>query len=149
MRAVVQRVSGASVKVDGRTVGGIGKGLVVFGGIQKGDTPVDVEYVAKKVSSLRIFEDADGKMNLDCVKACGEVLVVSQFTLLGDARRGSRPSFSMAEEPERAEELFMLLVNEIRKRSLSVSTGIFRRHMEVELTNDGPVTILIDSRKTF
>ena len=149
MRAVVQRVTSARVRVDGRVVGEIGRGLLVFAGVEKGDGPEDIAYIAGKVHGLRIFEDAAGKMNLSIGEAGGAALVVSQFTLCGDCRRGRRPSFDEAEAPATAKPLYESLVSTIRTFNVAVSTGEFQAHMEVELTNDGPVTILLDSRRRW
>jgi len=143
MRAVVQRVTYARVRVDGRVVGEIGAGLLVFAGVEKGDGPEDVAYV------LRIFEDAAGKMNLSLQEAGGGALVVSQFTLCGDARRGRRPSFDAAESPETARLMYERLVDALRQLHVSVQTGEFQAHMDVELSNDGPVTLLLDSRRRW
>ena len=150
MRAVVQRVTRASVRVGGETVGAIDGGLVVLLGIARDDTEQDAKYLVEKITALRIFDDADGRMNLSVVDAGGSLLVVSQFTLYGDARRGRRPSWSDAASPDAAEPLYEFFLGEAR-RSLNgrVATGSFRRMMEVELVNDGPVTILLDSRKQF
>ena len=149
MRAVVQRVTYARVRVDGRVVGEIGAGLLVFAGVEKGDGPEDVAYVAGKVNDLRIFEDAAGKMNLSLHEAGGGALVVSQFTLCGDARRGRRPSFDAAESPETARLMYERLVDALRQLHVSVQTGEFQAHMDVELSNDGPVTLLLDSRRRW
>ena len=149
MRAVVQRVTFARVRVDGRTVGEIGRGLLVFAGVEKGDGPDDIKYVAGKVSGLRIFEDDAGKMNVSLGEAGGSVLAVSQFTLCGDCRKGRRPSFDDAEAPARARPIYEALVCELRALNLNVETGEFQAHMEVELANDGPVTILLDSRRRW
>lgn len=149
MRAVIQRVKEARVRVDGNIVGEIGRGILVFLGIEKGDGTKDLEYLAKKIVNLRVFEDDKGQMNLSVKDVEGEVLLVSQFTLLGDARKGRRPSFERAEEPERARELYESLVRMVRMEGLPVEEGVFRAMMEVELINDGPVTILLDSKKTF
>jgi len=149
MRAVVQRVSRASVRVDSKTVGQIGKGLVVLVGIAAGDTPEAADYLAEKISSLRIFPDSAGKMNLSIEDIQGAVLAVSQFTLFGDARRGRRPSFVGAARPEEAEPLYQYLLKALRGRGLQVESGVFGAMMEVELINDGPVTILLDSERLF
>ena len=149
MRAVVQRVTSARVRVDGRLLGEIGRGLLVFAGVEKGDGPEDVAYVAGKVSDLRIFEDAAGKMNLSIGEAAGAVLVVSQFTLCGDCRRGRRPSFDDAESPAAAKVLYEQLIDALRAGNVPVETGEFQADMAVELTNDGPVTMLLDSRRRW
>jgi D-tyrosyl-tRNA(Tyr) deacylase len=149
MRAVVQRVTFARVRVDGRVVGEIGRGLLVFAGVEKGDGPEDIAYVAGKVNDLRIFEDPAGKMNLSLQEARGEALVVSQFTLCGDARRGRRPSFDAAESPETARLLYERLLDALRQLDVLVQTGEFQTHMDVELSNDGPVTLLLDSRRRW
>jgi D-tyrosyl-tRNA(Tyr) deacylase len=146
---VLQRVTRASVKVEGETVGEIASGLVVLLGIARDDTEQDASYLLEKIVSLRIFEDDAGRMNLSVAETGGALLVVSQFTLYGDARRGRRPSWSEAAAPEMAEPLYEFFVNEARTLLLRVETGSFRRMMEVELVNDGPVTILLDSRKLF
>ena len=149
MRAVVQRVSQASVTVDGEVVGTIERGFVVLLGVADGDTQDDVIQLAAKISGLRVFEDDDGKMNLDLKQIGGSVLAVSQFTLLGDCRKGRRPSFVGAARPETANSLYQSFVAEMRGLGLQVETGRFQAHMDVELVNDGPVTLLLDSRKTF
>lgn len=149
MRAIVQRVSHASVVVNGETVGAIQKGFMVLVGVMEGDTDDDIRYMAKKISSLRVFEDADEKMNLSLKDVGGAVLLVSQFTLAGDVRHGNRPAFIAAARPEIAEPMFTKLAQTIRAGGLTVETGRFRTHMEVTLLNDGPVTIMIDSRKEF
>src|SRR5207244_13170812 len=146
---VVQRVARASVTVDDKVVGGIGKGLVVLLGIARDDTRRDAEYLAEKIAALRIFDDQDGKMNLSVQDIDGALLVVSQFTLYGDARRGLRPSWIDAAPPEIAEPLYEHFVTYSRKLIERVATGSFRAAMQVELVNDGPVTILLDSRKLF
>lgn len=148
MRAVVQRVSEASVVIDGKTVGSIGRGLLVLLGVYTGDEPRDADYIVKKVSGLRIFEDAEGKMNLSAADVGGELLVVSQFTLYGDARHGNRPSFIEAALPDKAIPLYEYTVAELRKK-YTVHTGEFGADMQVSLVNDGPVTILLDSKKLF
>ncbi|MBQ7182361.1 MAG: D-tyrosyl-tRNA(Tyr) deacylase [Clostridia bacterium] len=149
MRAVVQRVSRAEVLSEGVKTGAIGQGLMVLLGVETGDTEKDAAYMAQKIARLRIFEDDQGKMNLNCSAVNGQVLCVSQFTLLGDARGQNRPGFTRAEQPERANELYLKTCELIRGEGLTVETGMFRTHMEVSLVNDGPVTLLIDSRKTF
>ena len=149
MRAVVQRVTFARVLVDDRAVGEIQRGLLLFAGVEKGDGPDDIAYIAGKVNELRIFEDAAGKMNLSLADAGGSALVVSQFTLCGDCRRGRRPSFDDAEAPAAARPLYEGLVNALRQLNVKVETGEFQAHMHVELTNDGPVTMLLDSRRRW
>ena len=149
MRAVVQRVSSARVRVGERTTGEIGSGLLVFAGVEKGDGPADTKYIAGKVNDLRIFKDTAGKMNLSLSETGGAVLVVSQFTLCGDCRKGRRPSFDDAEALATAKPLYEHLVDELRSLNLKVETGEFQAHMKVELTNDGPVTILLDSRRRW
>ena len=149
MRAVVQRVSRASVRVDAKTVGEIGKGLVVLVGIRCGDSREAADYLAEKVANLRIFPDAEEKMNLSVTEVGGEVLAVSQFTLFGNVRRGRRPSYIDAAPPEEAEPLYEYFLAALRRHSLRVASGVFRAMMEVELVNDGPVTILIDSERVF
>ncbi len=149
MRCVVQRVKEASVTVAGETVGKIGPGYMVLIGVSVEDTEKDVRYMADKVPNLRIFEDAEDKMNLSLKDVGGEILAVSQFTLYGDARGGRRPSFIAAARPEAANELYEQLVASWREQGIHVETGRFRTHMEVGLVNDGPVTILLDSTKGF
>ena len=149
MRAVVQRVREARVRVDGRVVGDIGPGLLALVGIARDDGPEDVAYLAAKIRDLRIFDDADGKMNLALADVGGAILAVSQFTLYGDVRRGRRPSFDRAAGVDVGRVLFEALVLELRSTGLPVATGVFQAHMDVELVNDGPVTILVDSRKEF
>lgn len=149
MRAVVQRVTSARVRVDDKVVGEIGRGLLVFAGVEKDDGPEDVKYIAGKVEGMRIFEDASHRMNLAVTDVGGEVLVVSQFTLAGDCRRGRRPSFDAAERPETAKPIYEALVEELRSLKLTVETGEFQADMQVELVNDGPVTILLDSRRRW
>lgn len=145
MRAVVQRVSRAEVVVDGEVVGKIGHGLLVLLGVAQGDGPPQAVWMSEKVAGLRIFDDPDGKMNLSLADVDGEMLVVSQFTLLGDCRKGKRPSFIAAAAPGTAEGLYQQFVELVRQRGVTVATGRFQTHMEVSLTNDGPVTILIES----
>ncbi len=149
MRAVVQRVSRAKVTVAGEMVGEIGRGLLVLLGIGQDDTEADSDYMADKIAGLRIFEDDAGKMNRAAVEIDGAVLAVSQFTLYGDVRKGRRPSFDGAARPEKARELYERFVSRLRERGLRCETGRFQEMMEVELVNDGPVTILVDSEKGF
>jgi D-tyrosyl-tRNA(Tyr) deacylase len=150
MRAVLQRVTRARVTVEGETTGEITGGLVVLLGIAHDDTHEDARYLLEKIVSVRVFADAAGRMNLSVAETGGALLVVSQFTLYGDVRRGRRPSWSEAAAPEVAEPLYEFFVSEARKMAVGrVETGSFRRMMEVELVNDGPVTILLDSRKLF
>ena len=149
MRCVVQKVTRASVTVGGETVGEIGAGYMVLVGAEDGDGESDVRYCADKIAGLRVFEDAQDKMNLSVTDAGGSVLIVSQFTLLGDARHGRRPSFIRAARPETAEPLCESLRQQLEARGVPTCTGRFRTHMKVELLNDGPVTILLDSRKGF
>ncbi len=149
MRAVVQRVSQAAVTVEGNVVGAIGAGLLVLLGVACGDGPEDARLLAEKVAGLRVFDDAEGKMNLSLQDVGGQVLAVSQFTLLGDARKGRRPSYSEAAAPEEAEALYRLFVQSLRQAGLTVEEGVFRATMRVELVNEGPVTLLLDSRRLF
>jgi D-tyrosyl-tRNA(Tyr) deacylase len=149
VRAVVQRVTSASASVDEQVVGHIGSGLVVFVGLAEGDGPADIEYVASKIRDLRIFSDDEGRMNRSVVDAGGSVLVVSQFTLLGDARKGRRPAFDGAARPDVARTQYETFVSLLRSSGLTVETGVFQAHMRIDLTNDGPVTILLDSRRLF
>ncbi len=149
MRAVVQRVSRASVKVDGAVVGEIGKGLLVLLGVALDDTESDADYLVEKIVGLRVFEDAEEKMNLSVKDAGGAVLAVSQFTLYGDVRRGKRPSFDAAARPEQAKKLYEYFVEKVRGTGLKSETGTFQAMMKVELANEGPVTIMIDSKKLF
>lgn len=149
MRAVVQRVSSASVSVGGETIASIDSGLLVLAAIGKGDSQQQVDYIANKLCELRIFEDDAGKMNLNVRQVAGAILLVSQFTLFGDARKGNRPSFDAAELPEAAQLLFNSLASTIQRLGTPVATGKFRAHMQVQLVNEGPITILIDSGKLF
>jgi D-tyrosyl-tRNA(Tyr) deacylase len=149
MRAVVQRVTSARVTVGERVTGSIDGGLLVLLGVEAGDGPADVQYVSSKIRDLRIFSDDAGKMNLSVLDRQGAVLVVSQFTLSGDARNGRRPSFASAAPPEIARALYEDVVRELKTSGLRVETGEFQAMMQVALVNDGPVTILLDSRKTF
>jgi len=149
MRAVVQRVDGAVVSVDNKIISSIEKGMVVFVGIEKGDCRTDAEYLIEKVVNLRIFEDQEGKMNLSLVEKDGAMMIISQFTLLGDCRKGRRPSFFGAEEPEQARGLYDYFVSKGRERVRHVATGEFQAMMTIDVVNNGPVTILVDSRRVF
>lgn len=149
MKALLQRVSAASVSVAGEVVGRIGRGVVVLVGVASGDTEKDARYLAQRTVNLRIFPDQAGKFNLSALDIGGELLVVSQFTLLADTRKGRRPSFTDAAPPAQAEELFEVFVGEARTTGLRVETGRFQQYMQVEIHNDGPVTILLDSREKF
>ncbi len=149
MRAVVQRTSSASVEVEGEIVGTANAGLTVLLGVGEGDTSEDVKYMAEKIVNLRIFEDENGKMNRSLLDVGGDLLVVSQFTLYGDCRKGRRPGFSDAASPEIAERLYGEFVDICREKGIAVGTGRFQTEMEVNLVNTGPVTILLDSRKLF
>jgi len=149
MRAVVQRVSEAYVTVDGEEKGRIGRGFMVLLGVGADDTEKDAIYLGDKVAKMRVFEDDAGKMNLALLDVGGEVLAISQFTLYGDARKGARPGFSSAAQPDKAEELYQKFIETIKKRGIKVEQGVFRAHMKVRLINDGPVTILLDSNKSF
>ena len=149
MRAVIQRVTRAKVTVNGETTGEIGNGLLVLLGVATGDTDADADYLAEKIVGLRIFEDPDGKMNLSVADTAGALLVVSQFTLYGDVRRGKRPSFDAAAPPKQARQLYEYFVEKIRGAGLTCETGRFQEMMQVELVNEGPVTILLDSTKVF
>ncbi len=147
MRAVVQRVKSAEVLVNDRSIGKIGKGLLVFIGIGRGDSEEDLSFLASKLPDLRIFEDSEGKFNLSLKEIKGEMLVVSQFTLYGDCRKGRRPSFTEAEEPTLAKRLYEQLILKLKEQGIPVQTGEFQARMEVHLVNDGPVTLLLDSRR--
>ena len=149
MRCVVQRVTSSSVTVDGVISGQIGPGLMVLIGVSAEDTDADLKYMAEKVPNLRIFDDENGVMNRSVLDAGGSILAVSQFTLYGDARGGRRPSYIRAAKPDRADELYEQLIACWREKGIHVETGIFRTEMKVALVNDGPVTILLDSEKTF
>jgi len=149
MRAVIQRVSRASVTVDDKVAGQIGRGLLVLLGVSHTDTEAAADYLAEKIAGLRIFEDAAGKMNLSVTDVKGEVLLVSQFTLYGDVRRGKRPSFDAAAPPEQARKLYEYMIEHLRALNVPCETGVFQAMMQVELVNDGPVTILLDSEKGF
>ena len=147
MKALIQRVNRASVSVEGKIVGKIGPGLVVFIGVANGDSTEDIQYLTRKIVELRIFDDADGKFNLSALDVKGELLLVSQFTLLATTRKGRRPGFTDAAAPEIAATLFNQFVEQVRAAGLKVETGRFQTHMLVEINNDGPVTIFIDSRE--
>jgi len=147
VRAVLQRVREARVEVAGEVVGSIGHGLLVLLGVEQGDSEEDLAYLVEKTAGLRIFEDAEGKMNLDVAQVAGEVLAVSQFTLLADCRKGRRPGFTDAAPPEQADELYQRYIMALEGRGLPVASGVFQADMQVQLVNDGPVTILLDSRK--
>ena len=149
MRAVIQRVKEAKVLVEGELVASIGRGFLVLLGVAKDDTEEDLSYLARKISNLRVFEDERGKLNLSLKDVGGEVLLVSNFTLYGDCRKGNRPSFDQAAPPELAERLYLSLAKRLEEEGLSVSLGRFRAMMEVHLVNDGPVTLLLDSKKVF
>ena len=149
MRAVVQRVSRASVTVESRVVGQISEGLLVLLGVGHADNEAAADYLAEKIAGLRVFEDEGGKMNLSVMDVKGAVLLVSQFTLYGDVRRGKRPSFDAAASPEQARTLYEYMVARLRALGLTCETGVFQTMMQVELVNDGPVTILLDSEKGF
>ena len=145
MKALLQRVTGASVSVGSKIVGRIGHGLVIFVGVANGDTEKDAQYLAQKTVGLRIFSDESGKFNLSALDIKGEILIISQFTLLADTRKGRRPSFTEAAPPAQAEELFERFVEQARATGLKVETGRFHQYMQVEIHNDGPVTIMLDS----
>lgn len=149
MRAVVQRVNFSSVEVDGQIVGRINKGINVLLGVEEGDSLQDVKYMSDKIVNLRIFEDADEKMNLSLLDIKGEMLCISQFTLLGDCRKGRRPSFITAAKPDVANELYKLFCEAVVELGIHVETGIFQADMKVDIQNDGPVTVLVDSKKQF
>lgn len=149
MKAVIQRVSEASVEVDSKLVGEIGKGLLVFLGITHDDTDKDIDYLIDKIINLRIFEDEDQRMNLSLLDIYGEVLLVSQFTLYGDCRKGRRPSYDKAAKPEFAEKIYEEFIERLRSKISKVETGIFGADMKVNLVNSGPVTMLLDSSKSF
>ena len=149
MRAVVQRVTDADVSVENQVKGSIGRGFVVLLGVEQGDNETDADYIAEKVSGLRVFDDSEGKMNLSVTDIGGEILSVSQFTLLADARKGRRPSFIRAAQPEEANRLYEYFNEKVREKGVTVAEGVFRADMLVRINNDGPVTILLDSRKLF
>jgi len=147
MKALIQRVKMAEVQIKGKIYSKINKGLLIFLGIENGDTEKDIEYLVRKVPHLRIFEDSQEKMNLSTLDIKGEILVVSQFTLSADCRRGNRPSFDSAEEPAKAKDIYMRFIEGLRESGLKIETGDFGAYMQVHLINDGPVTIMIDSKK--
>jgi len=149
LRVVVQRVKEAGVEVNGEIVGEIGKGFILLLGVGRDDSEADVNYLVDKILGLRVFEDGNGKMNLNITETRGEVLVVSQFTLFGDCRKGRRPSFDQAAPPELAENLYTRFVENLKEKGMRVKTGKFGEIMEVHLTNSGPVTLLLDSQKQF
>jgi D-tyrosyl-tRNA(Tyr) deacylase len=149
MRAVVQRVSRAAVRVEGAVTGEVARGLLILLGVGREDVEEDARWMADKLSQLRVFEDEDGKMNRSVVDVGGGLVVVSQFTLFGDARKGNRPGFTDAAPPDAANALYERTCTLLREKGLPVGTGVFRAHMEVELVNDGPITILLDSKKLF
>ncbi len=149
MRVVIQRVTKACVEVEGRIVGEIASGFVVLLGVSHDDQTADADYLTDKILNLRVFQDQQGKMNLSLLDTGGALLVVSQFTLYGDARKGRRPSYVGAAAPEKAKSLYKYFVEQARSKGLRVETGIFQAMMQVSLTNDGPVTILLDSKKSF
>jgi D-tyrosyl-tRNA(Tyr) deacylase len=149
MRAVVQRVKEARVSVEEQVIGEIKKGLLVFVGVGTEDQEADADYLAAKIPQLRVFEDAEGRFNRSLLDIKGGILVVSQFTLFGDCRKGRRPSFSDAAEPRQARELYHRFVTKLQENAIPVATGEFQAHMAVELINDGPVTLLLDSKKAF
>lgn len=149
MRAVVQRVTDASVSVDGMVCGSVGKGLCVLLGVETDDGDKDLEYIIDKVAGLRVFDDEKGVMNLSILDIGGEILSISQFTLLGDVRHGKRPSWIRAERPEKANEMYMRFNEGLRAKGIHVEEGVFQAEMLVEIHNDGPVTILLDSKRTF
>ena len=149
MRAVIQRVKQAAVKVDDQITGQINLGLLIYLGVAKGDHQGDVDYIAKKITHLRIFPDENNKMNLSLHDVQGQILLISQFTLCGDCRKGRRPSFDQSGDPDLAKSLYEETITELRDQAIEVQTGIFAAHMEVTSTNDGPVTFLLDSKKLF
>lgn len=149
MRAVVQRVKKASVSVDDKIISQIGHGLLVLIGIGKNDSLEDIDWMIEKISGLRIFEDEQGKMNLSVKDTSGEIIVVSQFTLFGDCRKGKRPSFSEAGPPEEAKQVYEKLIQRFSQKGIMVGTGVFQAEMDIELVNWGPVTLLLDSKKNF
>lgn len=153
MRAVVQRVLNASVSIDDKVISSIGAGLLVFLGVEKGDSAFDAEYLAEKISRLRVFEDNEGRMNLSILETGrgmgGEALAVSQFTLAADLKKGNRPSFDKAEAPEKAQEIYDLFMKKLARTGVKVKAGVFGADMKISLVNDGPVTFVMDSRKNY
>ena len=149
MRAIVQRVKSANVQIDGQLVAEIESGLLIFLGVSIDDQQSDIDYLVRKIANLRIFRDDDLRMNKSLLDVGGQALVVSQFTLYGDCRKGRRPNFSQAAKPEKAHQLYQVFVNQLLQLGIDVKTGVFQATMEVELTNDGPITILLDSKKLF
>ena len=149
MKAVVQRVTDADVSVDNKITGAIGKGFVVLLGVEEGDAESDADYMAEKITGMRVFDDSEGKMNLSLMDIGGELLSVSQFTLLADARKGRRPSFIKAARPEEANRLYEYFNEKVREKGIRIAQGVFKTEMLVRINNDGPVTILLDSKKLF
>lgn len=147
MKALLQRVARSSVKVDGKIVGSIGRGVAVLLGVMPDDTQKDIDWLAEKIINLRIFDDPDGKMNLSLRDVKGEMLVVSQFTLCGDCRKGRRPSWAKAAEPGFANEMYLKFIDAVDKEGIKTSHGVFQAHMSVEIVNDGPVTLMIDTKE--
>ena len=149
MRAVVQRVSESKVVVEEKTVGEIGKGILILLGVEQDDTEKDVRYMAEKIANLRIFQDEEGKMNLSTVDVKGSALIISQFTLMGDCRKGRRPSYSTSAKPELAIPLYEMFIKEMQKQGVPTQEGVFQAMMDVHLVNEGPVTLMIDSKRNF
>ncbi len=149
MKALIQRVTEAQVAVDGRLVGSIGRGILAFLAVEKGDSEKDLDLIVRKIASLRIFYDDQGRMNLSIRDVSGELLLISQFTLAADCRKGNRPSFDAAEEPSKAEAMYLQAAERLKAEGLSVATGVFAAHMQVSLINDGPVTFMLDSSEAI
>lgn len=147
MRAIIQKVTRAKVEVEGKLISEIGNGFMVLVAVKETDDVSDIEYIKRKITNLRIFEDEDGKMNLSLKDVCGKILLVSQFTLYGDARKGNRPSFSESAKASKAEKYYKILIDELKKEGFDVLSGKFQTHMQVSLVNDGPVTIILDSER--